>query len=74
MVRFGPNAADLEGASKKDSTTEASLEARQRDALLDVLIERRPYRCGRPAVQHLGRRGGVRHPPLLVQMQLEVQW
>ena len=68
MVRFGLNAAGLEGAG----TTEASLEAPQRDALLDVLIERRPYRRGRPAVQH--RRRGVRHPLLLVQMQLEVQW
>jgi hypothetical protein len=62
--------AGLEGASKKSGTTEASLEAPQRDALLDVLIERRPYRRGHPAVQH--RRRGVRHPLLLVQMQLEV--
>ena len=70
MVRSGPNAAGLEGASKKASTTEASLEARQRDALLDALIERRAYRRGRPAVE----RRGVRHPLLLVQMQREVQW
>ena len=74
MVRFGLNAAGLEGASKKSGTTEASLEAPQRDALLDVLIERRPYRRGRPVVQHLGRRRVVRHLLLLVQMQLEVQW
>jgi len=68
MVRFGPNAADLEGVSKKDSTTEASLEARQRDALLDVLIERRSYRRGTSVAAR-----GVRHRPLFVQVEFQVQ-
>jgi hypothetical protein len=71
MVRFGPNGAGFGRREQKSEHT--SLEARQRDALLDVLTERRPYHRGRPAVQHLGRRRRVRHPLLLVQMQLEVQ-